>query len=249
MPHSIHPHGLDVNQANDGVPSTSGFVGMSMGGGMMGMPANFGRVAGTSSLGSSFTYSFVAPHAGTYAYHCHVDTVLHLEMGMAGVIVVRPADGSDNRVWDNGPVFDKEYIWQLHTMDSSWHNQMISGAGTIYYRPNLFLINGRDSNQIVNDTATAISAGAGSRVLVRLVNLGYLPASVSMGGLSFSMLASDGRPLARQASASQLLIGPGERYDILLTMPSQGSYQARVNYSNIRGDGNLGGVSAPVSVV
>ncbi|MGB6365351.1 MAG: hypothetical protein WBG93_00865, partial [Thermoanaerobaculia bacterium] len=26
MPHSIHFHGLDVDQANDGVPSTSGYV-------------------------------------------------------------------------------------------------------------------------------------------------------------------------------------------------------------------------------
>jgi FtsP/CotA-like multicopper oxidase with cupredoxin domain len=78
MPHSIHFHGLNVDQANDGVPSTSGYVARMFGGGMM----NFGRVNGYTNLGSPFTYTFTAPHAGTYAYHCHVDTVLHFEMGI-----------------------------------------------------------------------------------------------------------------------------------------------------------------------
>ncbi len=85
MPHTIHFHGLDVDQANDGVPSTSGYVGHGHGGGGM----SFGRVDGYSSLGTSFPYSFVAPHAGSYAYHCHVDTVLHFEMGMYGTVIIR----------------------------------------------------------------------------------------------------------------------------------------------------------------
>jgi hypothetical protein len=59
MPHSIHFHGLDVDQANDGVPSTSGYVARMRGGGMM----NFGRVRGYTNLGSPFTYTFTAPHA------------------------------------------------------------------------------------------------------------------------------------------------------------------------------------------
>lgn len=89
MPHSIHLHGLDVNQANDGVPSTSGYVARMGGGGMM----NFGRVDGYTNLGSPFTYTFIAPHAGTYMYYCHVDTVLHVEMGMYGTVIIRPPDG------------------------------------------------------------------------------------------------------------------------------------------------------------
>ena len=48
MPHSIHFHGLDVDQANDGVPSTSGYVASMRGATMM----NFGRVNGYTNLGS-----------------------------------------------------------------------------------------------------------------------------------------------------------------------------------------------------
>src|SRR5690606_21334631 len=56
FPHTVHLHGLDVSQANDGVPETSGSV----------------------RVGESLAYEFVATDAGTYWYHCHVDTVEHL---------------------------------------------------------------------------------------------------------------------------------------------------------------------------
>ena len=60
MPHTIHFHGLDVDQANDGVPSTSGYVAhMAMG--------DFGRGQGYTNLGTPLTYAFVAPNAGNYA--------------------------------------------------------------------------------------------------------------------------------------------------------------------------------------
>ncbi len=241
MPHSIHPHGLDVNQANDGVPTTSGFVGMAMP--MMG---NFGRVAGLPSLGSSYTYSFVAPHAGTYMYHCHGDTVLHQEMGMVGTIVVRPADGSTDRVWTGGPQFSREHIWHLHTFDTTWHTQTLSGAGTVRYRPDVFMINGRQSVAATADSATAIRGMADDVVLIRLVNTGYLPAVVSLGGLTFQVIASDGRPLRATPMVTQWQVAAGERYDILLTLTAGTLREAQVDYYNIRGTAVLGSATTMI---
>ena len=80
FPHTVHLHGLDVDQASDGVPET-------------------GAVA---RVGETITYRFVATHAGTYWYHCHVDTVEHLTMGMYGALIVHPADGP-GRAWTDGP--------------------------------------------------------------------------------------------------------------------------------------------------
>ena len=183
MAHSIHFHGLDVDQANDGVPSTSGYVARMSGGG-------FGRVDGYQNLGSPFTYTFVAPHAGTYMYHCHVDTVLHLEMGMYGTVIVRPPDGSPTRAWEGGPSFDREYVWHLHTFDSRWHDfggqgPPISGPETVRYQPDYFMINGRDGANAISDPTAAVAAAAGQRVLVRVANVGYQPALVRLGGLVF----------------------------------------------------------------
>jgi FtsP/CotA-like multicopper oxidase with cupredoxin domain len=250
MPHSIHWHGLDVDQANDGVPSTSGYVAHHGGGYHGGGRMNFGRVSDYVNLGSPFTYTFIAPHAGTYMYHCHVDTVLHVEMGMYGTVIVRPADGSANRAWTGGPTFDKEYIWHLHTFDSSWHRNMVSGSNTVRHRPEYFMINGRDGFDTLSDPTTAIEAGPGEKVLIRCTNVGYQLAQVQLGGLLFDVIASDGRPLAETISTTSLTVAPGERYDVLLTMPSSGIRTATVDYLHIRGDGTLlGTASTSIAVV
>lgn len=244
MPHTIHPHGLDVDTANDGVPQTSGFVGA---GAMMG--GDFGRVQGLRSLGSPFTYRFTAPFAGTYFYHCHVDAALHMEMGMYGAVIVRPAGGNANVAWDGGPAFDTEYVWQLHTFDSRWHSQSVTGTGTLRYQPDFFMINGRDGASLLNDSTTAIRAPAGSRVLLRLLNVGYMPALVNLGGLQFQVIASDGRPLRTTRSAATQRIAPGERYDLLLTLPAPTTTSARVDYQNIRGTRVLGTATTSITAI
>lgn len=241
MEHTIHLHGLDVNQANDGVPATSGSVGMGQ------------------ALGTSYTYTFTAPHAGTYMYHCHVDTVLHFEMGMYGTVIIRPSDGSTNKAWNNGPTFDKEYIWHLHTFDSTWQGGggmggggmgggMATGAPTARHRPDYFMINGRDGGNTLNDTTTAIRAAAGKKVLIRATGVGYQPAVVRLGGLAFDVIASDGRPLPNPIRTTSQLIAPGERYDLLLTMPSSGTRTATVDYYDIRRGGILGSASTSITV-
>ena len=255
MPHSIHFHGLDVDQANDGVPSTSGYVaahgghggGGHGGGGSGSMGMDFGRVAGYVNLGSPFTYRFVAPHAGTYMYHCHVDTVLHVEMGMAGTVIIRPPDGSDNLGWAGGPVFDREYVWHLHTFDSSWHGERVSGPRTVRHRPDHFMINGRDGDLAFDDPTSAIVASPGEAVLIRVTNVGYQPATVELGGLQFEVIASDGRPLPSPIVTSEQLVAPGERYDVLFTMPPTDDRLATVSYWDIRLQRVLGGVSTRLS--
>ena len=232
MPHTVHLHGLDVNQANDGTPATSGYVAA------MSMPSP--AVAGQARLPSPFTYVFNATHAGTYMYHCHVDTALHMEMGMSGTLIVRPPDGSLNRLWVNGPVYDREFIWHLHTFDSRWHQFTGTGIGTARYRPDYFMINGRDGLSLMNDPVSALHGAANETVLIRAVNPGFLPARLKLAGLRFRIVSSDGRPLARQQEVSEFVIAPGERYDILFTMPAQINDLAGVEYLNIMGTGVLG---------
>jgi FtsP/CotA-like multicopper oxidase with cupredoxin domain len=225
-PHTIHPHGLDVDTANDGVPTTSPPVPMM----------------------GSFTYRFLAPHAGTYLYHCHVDASLHFEMGMYGAVIVRPPSGATNVVWDGGPSFAKEYIWQLGTFDTRWHSVTETGPTTRRYMPNVFMINGRDGAALLSDSTVAVSGVQGTRVLLRLISYAYAPAIVELGGLTFDIVASDGRPL-RQAMTNQarLRIMPGERYDLIITLPSAGVRQATVSYQNIRGTTILGSAQTSVT--
>lgn len=228
MPHTIHLHGLDVDQQNDGVPATS------------------------FEVQGSYTYQFTAPHAGTYMYHCHVDTNKHFEMGMFGTIIIRPRDGSTNQIWENGPTFDKEYIWQLTTYDSTWHSGGGMGGGDdsnlARYRPDYFMINGKDGVNAVNDSATTITANAGDKVLIRINGTSYMPGIVRMGGLSFEVVASDGRPLAQSYTATEIMCAAGERYDIILTMPSSGQYTGSIEYRDIRNAKALGTATTTITV-
>src|SRR5215472_12922414 len=67
--HTIHWHGFDVpSPLNDGVPEVSVAV----------------------PIGKQLTY-FYRPHReGTYMWHCHFEDVEHVQMGMTGIVFVRP---------------------------------------------------------------------------------------------------------------------------------------------------------------
>jgi FtsP/CotA-like multicopper oxidase with cupredoxin domain len=218
MPHTIHLHGLDVDQANDGVPATSFSVPM------------MGR----------YTYRFVAPHAGTYHYHCHVDTVIHYHRGMSGAIIVRPPDASINRAWDGGPTFDEEVLWQLMTYDLNWANVSASGLATSRHRPSVFMINGLSSAQARADLYSRLAASVGQRVYLRVLNSSYQWGRVRLGGLPFSVVASDGHPMRSAVTADTWEIGPGERYDLLFTPQSPISTDATVEYLDDWTGGVLG---------
>ncbi len=238
--HSIHFHGLDVDQANDGVGSTSGYVSQSPTGG------NLGRVDGYTRFPSPHVYTFTAPHAGTYMYHCHIDTVLHIEQGMVGTVIVRPPSGSTTQAWTSGPSFDREHVWHLHTFDSSWHGETISGVVTNRYRPDYFMLNGKDGVNAIDDTTCAITADYGTKVLIRANNVGYQPALINLGGITFQVIASDGRPLPTPLNVTELLVTAGERYDILLTIPGAFDGFATISYKDIRNRITLGTVQTRI---
>ena len=67
--HTIHWHGLYVPWRMDGVPYVTQ---------MPVMP------------GQEFIYEFDAKPAGTHFYHCHWGTLLHLQAGMYGSIIIEP---------------------------------------------------------------------------------------------------------------------------------------------------------------
>ncbi len=208
MDHTIHLHGLDVDQENDGVPATSFSVPMM----------------------GSYTYQFLAPHAGTYHYHCHVDTVIHYHRGMTGAIIVRPSDSAIDRAWDGGPTFDEEVLWHLMTYDLNWKDISRSGLATARHRPGVFMLNGFESVQARDDLFTRLVATVGQRIYLRVLNSSYQWGRVRLAGLPFDVVASDGRPMRQVVTTDSWEIGPGERYDLLLTPTAPISADATVEY-------------------
>ena len=227
FPHTVHLHGLDVAQRFDGVPATSPTV----------------------TSGQSYEYRFKAPHAGTYHYHCHVDTLLHYARGMLGTVIVRPPGGSTNLAWAGGPTFDEEVLWQLQTVDTSWFSQFTSGPATARFRPDGFLLNGLETPAAQADPFSKVVIAQGQRAYVRVLNAAYNWARVSLGGLAFDVVASDGRPMRSVLRTRSFDLGPGERYDLLLEGVAPGSYAGRIDYLNDYDGSVLGSVETLVEIL
>ena len=133
--HTIHWHGFpNAIPYFDGVPETS-----------ISVPA-----------GRSFVYEFIPEVAGTYMYHCHFEDVEHVQMGMTGIVFVRPAD-YDASVPDHKTVFgsspdpasqsrfDREYTWMITEIDleEHWLSSHVQQPDWTEHRPDVFMINGR----------------------------------------------------------------------------------------------------------
>ena len=109
------------------------------------------------------------------------------------------------------------------------------------------MINGRDGAALMTDPVSALHALPGETVLIRAVNLGYLPANVKLAGQPFRVVSSDGRPLAQSLELTEFVVAPGERYDLLFTMPPLMNDIATVEYLNIMGSRILGTAQTLVS--
>ncbi len=227
MNHTIHWHGLDVDQANDGVQETS-----------MAIPP-FGN----------FTYQFIAPFAGTYHYHCHIDTVVHYHRGMAGCVIVRPPSGEINLAWEGGPTFDEEVLWQLNTYDLNWEPAQQSGAITARHNPGVFLLNGRETAAALVCPFTIFNMQVGQIGYLRVLNQSYQFARFSLGGLPFQVVATDGRPMPKPIMTDIWEIGTGERYDVLFSSPVPFSGLATVEYLDDYSGLVLGQVSTTIDII
>ena len=196
--HTIHLHGLDVTQINDGVPSTS-----------------FGVL-----FNDSATYKFKAKHPGTYLYHCHVHTNLHAAMGMYGMLVIRNYPDT-NLLYNNGPSFNKEYFYLSSDMYLYWNFNVTSPGPFHMYEADYFMINGKAGSQLFDDTTQIINMSAGDTALLHIGNVGYNSVEYIFPSEANAVIhMSDGRVLPNPIDSDTLILYPGERYSVLLS-PTQ----------------------------
>lgn len=210
MLHTIHHHGIEPSTENDGVGHTS------------------------FDVDDTYIYQWRPQHAGTYFYHCHTNTVLHAEMGMYGALIVDPPSGPGT-VFENGPGYDLEAVWACDEIDSSWHT-LPWDAGTCggdkglhKLDPDYFIISGVDGAQSAKTApGVAVQMQVGQRLLVRYINAGYLPQRIHFGGLTATVVSSDGRPLPQPIQATELETVSAERYDCIFQPSSTGVYEVEV---------------------
>ena len=132
--HTLHWHGF-----NNAIPLFDGVPELSI----------------AVPIGRDFTYFFRPHDPGTYMYHCHFEDVEHVQMGMTGLVYVRPKqntgqfgqpaglyaynDGDGSTRYDvEYPIFLSEIWSAAHYRDA--HIQVNDWTD---YDPSFWLMNGR----------------------------------------------------------------------------------------------------------
>ena len=183
-----------------------------------------GLVTNAVSNGQSATYSFTASKPGTYLYHSldGPNPGLHVEMGLLGVLIVRPSgfDADNNRTayGIDETDYDQEFLYLLTEIDPDIHLQMEKGHYAHFTNSDRFakiwFVNGRvfpdlfqgDYNSLFpNQPYQALAlAHPGDKVLIREVNAGHDSHPFHHHGENLRFIARDGRALSSNGTVADL---------------------------------------------
>ena len=202
---------------------------------------NAGALASLTDMaaasGGTVSYSFIAGQPGTYLYESGTDPQLQVEMGLYGLLVVRPAGHSNWAYNDSGTEFDpqREYMLLFHEIDPYLHDAIEQGAAFDMrdYHPRYYTINGRSfpDDLAPNDVPWLPDQPYGAVVsvepstpgslpaLLRFANAGLLSHPFHPHGNHHRIIGHDGHqlvgPNGEDASYEKftLLVNPGQTYD------------------------------------
>lgn len=201
--------------------------------------------AGRARPQASATYAFRALRPGTFRYESGTNPEKQVRMGLAGVLLVRPAgfDPGDPATWSaygpgTGSDYDQEQVLVLGEIDSRLHDCVAAGGPCDFssHAPDWWTLNGRafpdtlaPADRSSQPMSARISARVGQRILLRCVNVGLQPHCLHFGGWPVRVVAEDGRPLKTAGldatyEKRTVTIGPGEVYDVILTPTSPGTF-------------------------
>ena len=223
--HTIHFHGLDVDQANDGVGHTSQDI----------------------YPNQTFDYHFKCNNAGTFLYHCHVLTTLHLAMGMYGTVVVDPASGI-GQLDTSLPGYSQDYTLLSSEFDLDWNNNPLSPGPFQLYEANYLMVNGKSGTQLLSGEHDVLGL-TDTYLALRLANIGYgktqflIPQEVEA-----VMYMADGRVLPTPVFSNAFELYPGERFDILIKSQVPLDTFIQVAYFDLRNDNLLGQNLVPLKI-
>ena len=202
-----------------------------------------GLMAREAPPGGSVTYAFTAAEPGTYLYHSGTNAELQVEMGLLGVLIVRPAgfdasDPANRRAYAHADSrYDHEYLF-LHTeMDPVIHQQVEFGLnGQVdfsKYFAVLWFYNGRTAPDTLSPAGAAWLPSQpynclprthpGEKILARVIGGGRDLHPFHTHGNNARIIARDGRlqssnPGATGADLAEsdftFTVSPGETMDL-----------------------------------
>ncbi|MDQ1644558.1 MAG: hypothetical protein QOJ50_742, partial [Cryptosporangiaceae bacterium] len=212
--HTVHWHGFrNAIPLFDGVPELSIAV----------------------PIGRDFTY-FYRPHdPGTYMYHCHFEDVEHVQMGMTGLVFVRPVQNKGTKdlpagkyaynCGDGSTRYDREFGFMFTEVwaEAHYRDAHIQTTDWTDYNPTFFAMNGRaypdtlapngdplkvpaDPRLQYQPISSLVTCNSGDRVLLRLANLGYQNHAITVDGIDLTVIGKDASLLRGRDGTAQYTV-------------------------------------------
>ena len=212
--HTVHFHGFkNAIPWFDGVPEMSG-----------GAPQ-----------GKTFHYFYQPIDPGTYMYHCHWEDVEHVQMGMTGVVFVRPKRNTSSQKYayetgDNG--YDREFTFMLmdYDIEQHWKLAHIQQPDWSDYKATHWTMNGRsypdtllpNHNVDIDHTDPYSGSATIDGAITEYAKSKYAVASprFATGALNGMTAADAADKMAYQPISSRVMCNAGEK--VLLRIASLG---------------------------
>ena len=169
--------------------------------------------------GGTADYTWTDLQPGTYVYHSGSHPAVQVQMGLYGALTKL----DDVRIAYPGVPFDTEEILLFSEIDPDLHDAVAAddfGPGkamtsTLRYRPQYFFINGAS---YTNDPSPVRVGNAGSRILLRMINVGLDYHAPTINGSYVSLVAEDGNPLPYPRETYSAWLAPLKTMDAILTV-------------------------------
>ena len=181
-------------------------------------PAAFNGNAGDDTTGvasgDSATYKFKASRPGTFLYEAGhtANGARQVAMGLAGALVVLPADGT--AYGSAGSAYDDDAVMVMSEIDPAL-NADPNSFDMRSFSPKYRLLNGKPF-----PSSDPVSTDQNHHVLLRYVNVGSQTHAMSLLGGDQVEIAQDGHPMKYPTTVTAESIQPGATLDAVVQMPS-----------------------------
>jgi FtsP/CotA-like multicopper oxidase with cupredoxin domain len=185
---TVHWHGLRVPNAMDGVPHLT---------------------QKPIAAGSSFTYEFDVPDAGTYWYHPHQRGSEQVGRGLYGPLIIEERD----------PIkVDRDVTWVL----DDWRLERDAQITGDFDNRHDMAHNGRVGNTVTinGKVPETFMVARGERVRLRLINAANARIfALKFAGHAAKIIALDGQPVTpHEPSGGRVVLGAAMRADLIIDM-------------------------------
>ncbi len=168
------------------------------------------------SPGTSETFEFSFPEAGTWLFRDPVNYPLNVGLGLAGTVEVH----------DPSATHDAQFLWFLGEHSEDWMVNYDAGfqVDTSSYFPNYFTINGVSGADIGDDPRAHLVGRVGDELLIRVVNGGLRLHSIHFHGYHVQVVARNGASISAPRIKDTIAVPVGETAEFLLVPHQPGVF-------------------------